>query len=597
MLESDPDSAARTARYHLSLPARSQSKLERGTWYEVLAHASLKRVDLLQALVYCDSAFRYLDHQVDSLAAGRLLLIRGEILSRAGDFTTASEHLESALTIFTVLKDPGLMASARRALGWLHYHQRQFAPAMEHYWAAVRLFRQERDEAGVARTYGNMGVLAGEDNDTNDYANAFAYYDTSMVIARAIADRAQMSKMFGNIGLLYMYLDRVEEARSHFDSALVFAEAERDSVLIGYARENIGELGLHTNDCMQAKRDCGWTFTFAKRRGLISLQRDAMMCMLNAHRTCGEWKAAFDATWRYFELRDETYNASSREEILRRSLVSEADRRRVADSTAHAATVQRLATERTIAHMRADRNRDRAVRFGLVVVVLFAGGTAYYLNDRMRRQARADRHAVELEINALRAQMNPHFLFNALNSIHDHMLEHQPEEAADFLARFSKLMRQVLESSRLNEVTLARELDILNGYIELERMRLHGKFKVVMDVAQDVDQQTAMVPPLILQPFVENAIWHGLSRKDGLGQLRIEVSQQDHLLLVAIEDDGIGRENPADSAQPEGRTSLGTTITRHRLDLLAKQRGTHAGFTFVPVAQGTRVELVLPQAT
>ncbi len=296
-------------------------------------------------------------------------------------------------------------------------------------------------------------------------------------------------------------------------------------------------------------------------------------------------------------MRDSLRSEEQRRLMIRNEYEFEYTRKLELDSAADSINTLRMESEKEVHRLRADRNSSRAWAIGLGALMLLAGATGFFVSDRSRRQARADRRAAELEIKALRAQMNPHFLFNALNSIHDHMLEHEPEEAADYLARFSKLMRQVLESSRLNEVSLMRELEILKGYIELERMRLRGKFNVEIQVASEVDQEATTVPPLILQPFVENAIWHGLSRKEGQGVLRIDVSQRDGALLVAIEDDGIGRA-PQDKSQceSEGKTSLGTTITRDRLDLLAKQRGAPAGFTFVPVAHGTRVELVLPTA-
>jgi LytS/YehU family sensor histidine kinase len=218
----------------------------------------------------------------------------------------------------------------------------------------------------------------------------------------------------------------------------------------------------------------------------------------------------------------------------------------------------------------------------------------YYRFDRRRRQTRADRRAAELEFKALRAQMNPHFLFNALNSIHDYILENEAEVAADYLSKFSKLMRQVLEMSRLNEVPLQRELNVLGMYVELERMRLESRFNMAVDIATEVDPETVTVPPMILQPFVENAIWHGLSQKDGPGHLRISVSKTGYALCIAIEDDGVGRF--ATASKGSDHTSLGTSITKERLDLWAAQRGVPASFIYMPVPIGTRVELVLPWA-
>lgn len=240
----------------------------------------------------------------------------------------------------------------------------------------------------------------------------------------------------------------------------------------------------------------------------------------------------------------------------------------------------------------ANKNRTAAIIIAACALVAILGGLIYYRFDRRRRQGRAERRATELEIKALRSQMNPHFLFNALSSIHEHILENEADVAADYLAKFSKLTRQVLEMSRLSEVPLQRELEVLGMYTELERMRLKGRFSYAVDIAPDVDPTAVTVPPMLLQPFVENAVWHGLSRKEGLGHLRISVSQVDGTLRVTIEDDGLGRS--VTSSNGSGHTSLGTSITKERLELWAAQRGVPASFAFVPVPIGTRVDLVLP---
>lgn len=242
--------------------------------------------------------------------------------------------------------------------------------------------------------------------------------------------------------------------------------------------------------------------------------------------------------------------------------------------------------------MKAQKNWKAAVSIGALALLLVVGGFLFYRSDRHVRQARADRRSTELEIKALRSQMNPHFLFNALNSIQEHIQENEPDVAADYLAMFSKLMRQVLEMSRLNEVTLQRELDVLGMYVGLERMRLKNRFEYFVEVSSEVDPEAVSIPPMLLQPFVENAVWHGLAKKDGPGLLRLSVARADGTLQINIEDDGVGRYAAVEKG--DGHRSLGTSITQERLDLWSTQRGRTATFAYLPVSVGTSVELVLP---
>lgn len=267
-------------------------------------------------------------------------------------------------------------------------------------------------------------------------------------------------------------------------------------------------------------------------------------------------------------------------------------RTRVQDSLIHSEVRSALESNLKGEQVKAKRNRSLALIIAVCALVVIVVGLAYYRFDRRRRQARAQRLSIELEIKALRAQMNPHFLFNALSSIHDHILENEAEIAAGYLVRFGKLMRHVLEMSRLNEVPLQRELDVLGMYTELERMRLKGRFSYAVDIALDVDPEAVTLPPMLLQPFVENAVWHGLSPKEGQGHIQISVSHADGALRITIEDNGVGRSVNADKGS--GHTSLGTSITKERLELWAAQSGATASFSFVPVLVGTHVLLVLP---
>ena len=213
------------------------------------------------------------------------------------------------------------------------------------------------------------------------------------------------------------------------------------------------------------------------------------------------------------------------------------------------------------------------------------------------RKERFEKEAATLETQALRSQMNPHFIFNALNSVNAYVQENDTANATSFLTKFARVMRSVLENSRHAEVPLQEDLDTLRGYIDLERKRMQDKFDYRVEVDPAIDPQEVMVPPLVVQPFVENAIWHGMAGKEGKGHILLKVEQRGQQLVWTIEDDGAGR-HAKKIAQVDGtptkKTSLGTTITRARLDLVRKQYGGNAGFRYTDLPQGTRVEVEMP---
>ena len=174
----------------------------------------------------------------------------------------------------------------------------------------------------------------------------------------------------------------------------------------------------------------------------------------------------------------------------------------------------------------------------------------------------------ELEMKALKAQMNPHFIYNALNSIQSLIVDEKKSEAINYVGTFSRLLRQVLEHSDNNVISLEKELHTLNLYMQLESLRLNMDLKYSLETNEEVMTEYEKVPPLILQPFIENALWHGLSRKEGEKNLKISVSEKDDYLVCVVEDNGIGREKAATykkKSASEMYASRGIDITVRRL--------------------------------
>jgi len=193
------------------------------------------------------------------------------------------------------------------------------------------------------------------------------------------------------------------------------------------------------------------------------------------------------------------------------------------------------------------------------------------LKEKERLKAEFDNKIAQIEMDALRAQMNPHFLFNCLNSIKNYALTKGPYETADYLTKFSHLIRLILQNSKSSTVMLKDELEALKLYVEIEDLRFAEQFDYSFNLDDDLDVLSAHIPPMILQPYVENAIWHGLMHKtDGKGKLDITIKNMGKHLQCTIEDNGIGREKAMEiKKRKEGlrKKSLGMKITKNRIDL------------------------------
>ncbi|HET6769136.1 MAG TPA: histidine kinase, partial [Chitinophagaceae bacterium] len=181
----------------------------------------------------------------------------------------------------------------------------------------------------------------------------------------------------------------------------------------------------------------------------------------------------------------------------------------------------------------------------------------------------------ELEMQALRAQMNPHFIFNCLSSINRFILKNESKTASNYLTRFSRLMRMVLNNSQKPLISLDDELEMLGLYLEMERLRFKNSFDYGITFLNTVDSDNIFIPPLLLQPFCENAIWHGLMNKEGQGRLEIELTMENNILNCVVRDNGVGREKAQElrSKTVEKEKSMGLKITTERLSLLNREKG------------------------
>ena len=213
-----------------------------------------------------------------------------------------------------------------------------------------------------------------------------------------------------------------------------------------------------------------------------------------------------------------------------------------------------------------------------------------------------EKKLADAELQALRAQMNPHFLFNCLNSINGFIVKNNREKASEYLAKFSKLIRQVLNNSKARKISLEQELETLQLYIDMEKLRFSNEFEYVCTLDPNVETAYVEVPPMLFQPYVENSIWHGLMhKKEGMGKLSLQISRNENQLICEIEDNGIGREaaQQLKSKSASSRKSFGMSITEKRLQYSSLNKTLENKVEIIDlttsegIPKGTKVRIVL----
>ncbi len=244
--------------------------------------------------------------------------------------------------------------------------------------------------------------------------------------------------------------------------------------------------------------------------------------------------------------------------------------------------------------------------FGIIVLIIIVSVRLkiHQIKVREQNKTQLNKKIANIESQALRAQMNPHFIFNTLSSIQHYISNNDTDAALKYLSKFAKLMRKIMDNSKQQMISVSEEIDALKLYLELEVMRFDKKFDYTISIDKEIDPHYDRVPSMLIQPYVENAIIHGLLPMQGAGKIAITLQKQNDTILCIIEDNGIGRTKSKEynAAKVMQHKSMGMSITQERLNLLNSSLNSNISCEIIDLyekgeSSGTRVKLIIPIET
>lgn len=393
-------------------------------------------------------------------------------------------------------------------------------------------------------------------------------------------------------------------AQGQYQASNVYYQQILDDARAGHSKTNevYGLQGLAQNylklgQARLAVRHLEETLAYWKAKGNLAQQKTNLETLIPAYAALGQSAQAQQAALDYLEVNQLVLSEGLEQQIAHTfsgywSQVQEAE----LQATKAAEAQQALALAQTQAENQALVSQRNLLVVSVLCLVL--AGVLVYIFLLQRRKTRVMNQVHELELKALRAQINPHFLFNALGSIQLLVNQGALREANLSLARFANLVRRILQHSEKQYLPLQEELDMLEQYMELEALRFKFAYQIKVDPSLNTEE--VQVPTMVIQPLVENALKHGLALKQEQGEVTVHLSLKGGDLLCTVEDNGVGR--LAAKTLAPGRTnhqSMGTLLTEERLQRLAKGR-TLQPMQFTDLvddqgtALGTRVEILLP---
>ena len=444
------------------------------------------------------------------------------------------------------------------------------------YNTAINFFKQglkiSQDEKVISKITDLNSKLGEAYNANGNTELAKGYFDASLRLAnteskkRAAEQKVKVADFQNNINSYGSEIELRKEAINDIESIKGKTEIDNESALTPQKQNyKIGNAYALQKDYVKAIPYLEKSIAEADKNEDLIVQKDATRKLSDVYRDAGDFKKALSVYQEYVELVDMVY-AKKEQEISQsarfsRELINKQNR------------IISLETDRELSESKYQLTKEQTKRQKLIIYSLIGGVLllllAAFLMFKFIKQQRLANNLLALK--SLRSQMNPHFIFNALNSVNSFIASSDERTANKYLSDFSFLMRAVLENSEKDFIPLEKEIELLELYTKLEHFRFQDKFDYNIEVDENINIEDFVIPPMLLQPYIENAVWHGLRYKKTKGRLDINiVKMEEDEIAITITDDGIGREKSkalkTDNQQKQ--SSQGMSNIKKRVEIL-----------------------------
>jgi tetratricopeptide (TPR) repeat protein len=506
----------------------------------------------------------------------------GAVYTAQGIYDKAIKYYLKSLKIDEELKDTKRMSACYTNIGNIHYSQGSYDKANTYFLSSLKIKIEIGDKKGMYMCYNNIGNVQMK---KGNYDIASQYYQKSLLLAEEIEDKKGMYTCYSNLGIIQKELGdtasdfearcaKYTKAIDYYQKSLAIAEETGDKNGIVTTYINISSLdcalasvlnashgGVRLQKLVDAKENGIKAFELACEMKTMPLVNKTAAMLMEVCSELGDYEKAYMYAEIYIATRDSMF----KEEKIR--AISNAEEEYQADKKQKEISV--LKKEQEINVLKISQTRIILIAIiGIFVLVLFV----IALLIRQYR-LRVYQSSTELKQKLLRTQMNPHFIFNSLIAIQSFMYKNEPEDACKYLSGFAKLTRLILENSNYEYVSLEKEVATLSHYMELQALRFEDRFDYYIEIDPEINTELVEIPPMLAQPFIENAIEHGMKNITEKGKIGIRFLLKDEFILFSVEDNGSGiildNKNPKEQTSSEGPHAI--SITQERLSNLNRK--------------------------
>jgi tetratricopeptide (TPR) repeat protein len=490
---------------------------------------------------------------------GYILIGLGVMYNKIGNTSQSIDNYFEALKLFEELKNISAVSYALQSIANLHNEQKKYDEALKYYIKAYDIFYKTeelsfQDNIQKVLLFISIAKCHQELHHCDLAAN---YLNKGLALALKLGDKDVLSEIYFNLGQNDERCDKdIDKALSEYQKSLHNSKQPENNAKSLIA---IGSVLVKQKKYSQAETNLRTGLDYSKKINHLELQKEASENLYQVYKQTKQLEKALAISEFYVRVKDSIKKEQNDNALTKKQLQYEYDAKQ---------SQLKLQQERKLNAVKLENQRKTAAKNNLVIglsaaVLLLLIGSYFLYRNNKQKQAIALFEKKSLSQKLLLSQMNPHFIFNSIDNIQSLIYTNQSEQAVNYLTKFSNLTRQILENSSENYITLAEELTMIDNYLVIQQLLYNNKFDFKIEVINTINTEIILLPPMLTQPFIENAIKHGLRNKEEKGFVAIRFYLQQDKLFFEITDNGAGFAN---KEKPGKNKSLAMKITKERLE-------------------------------
>jgi len=555
------------AQKALQLSKKIKYKIEEGNAYLNLGNANIILGNYPLALENFSNAQTIFESEINSdskkdekvkIGLARAYGSIGIVFSEQNNYAKALQYHLKAVKIYEEIKDDAKVARIYNNIGIVYKSQKEEFKALEYFIKAEKI-QQKIGDKTVGITTTNIGNIYLKEKD---YAKAFEYYSKAEAIFAKNPDARGLGELYNSLGTYYKETGKFLQALENWQKAIQTFTSIEDKFGISVTYFNLGEFYFSSHKYDKALANINKSLSLAKELKTLEQIMACEKMLSEIYQKLNNLEEAL----KHYQFFSNVKDSLATHENIRQSVQAEMN-----FDFEKRETLQKeeLEKKELLFSEKAKRITLITIFSALSVLLLFGIGFLIYNRKQLKKSLTLQKELAEYEQKALHLQMNPHFVFNCLGSISSFIVQNSTDSAIKYLTKFSKLMRLTLEYSKESLIPIDKEIESLQNYLELEQLRFNQVFNFSITKKTEIEDDMAL-PPLLLQPFVENAIIHGLIPKKELGEIIIDFDINEHNLICTITDNGIGfnKSKELKEQSVSMHKSMALDITKKRLEMM-----------------------------